>query len=180
MIKKLLTLVAIAIVMTSCGGNTETTEGENQETTTIENTQEEIELIAIGDFDSKAGDFVDKEIMVEGIVDHICKHGGKKLFLVSDDGDLHVEGEERFDESLAGSEVIVNGIVREFRVDEAYCLKMEEDNIQSHKSGETDETLYERKIGEIQFYRDSMLTASVDHISFYSVEYVSLEVKEIK
>ena len=80
--------------------------------------------------------------------------------------------------ALIGSEIIVNGIVREFRVDEAYCLKMEEDNIQSHKTGETDESLFERKMGQIQFYRDSMATANTDHLSFYSVEYVAHQLKE--
>lgn len=145
----------------------------------MEDVTVEVPVLALGEFDNKAGEYIDREIMVEGIVDHVCKHGGKKLFLVSEEGDVHVESEERFDETLAGSQVVVNGIVREFRVDEAYCLKMEEDNIQSHKKGETDEDLYAQKMEQIKFYRDSMQTAGVDHLSFYSIEYVSLEVKDI-
>jgi hypothetical protein len=111
---------------------------------------------------------------VKGIVDHVCKHGGKKLFLVGDYGDLHVEGEEKFSDSLAGSNVIVTGIVREFRVDEAYCLQMEQDNIKSHSNGQTDKELFEQKKNHIAEYRDSMKVANVDHLSFYSLEYKSL------
>ena len=175
MIRKFLAIGAVAVFLSSCGGNGNSNVNEEQVIT--EDVQVETPMLAIGEFDSKAGEYVDKEVMVEGIVDHVCKHGGKKLFLVSEEGDLHVESDERFDESLAGSEVLVKGIVREFRVDEAYCLKMEEDNIQSHKKGETDEDLYARKMEQIQYYRDSMQTAGVDHLSYYSVEYVSLEVK---
>lgn len=172
MIKKILAIAVIAIIFTSCSGDA----GNNntqEESLIVEPGQTEIAMIAIGEFDGKAGEFVDEEVMVEGIVDHVCKHGGKKLFLVSDDGDLHVESDERFDESIAGSEIIVNGIVREFRVDEAYCLKMEEDNIKSHSEGETDDDLYAQKMENIQWYRDSMTTANTDHLSFYSLEYVS-------
>ena len=176
MMRKVLAIAALGFLMVSCGGNAVNNEQVVDETMVAE----EVAYISIGEFDSKAGAYVDKEVMVEGIVDHVCKHGGKKLFLVSEDGDLHVESEERFDESLAGSEVQVKGIVREFRVDEAYCLQMEEDNIQSHKEGDTDDDLYTRKMEQIQWYRDSMSTAGVDHLSFYSVDYVSLEVKEIE
>jgi hypothetical protein len=105
----------------------------------------------------------------------VCKHGGKKLFLVNDEADVHVESDTRFDDELIGSEVIVTGIVREFRVDEGYCLKMEEDNIASHKEGETDQEQFDNKIAMIQEYRDEMKEKGVDHLSYYSLEYISLE-----
>ena len=174
MIRKFLAFAALAVIVASCGGNGNVSE----EQVITEDVLVEAPMIAIGEFDSKAGEFVEKEVVVEGIVDHVCKHGGKKLFLVSEEGDLHVESDERFDESLAGSEVVVKGVVKEFRIDEAYCLKMEEDNIQSHKKGETDEDLYEMKMAQIQEYRDSMKTSGVDQLSFYSLAYVSLEVKD--
>ena len=177
MIRKFLAFATLAVIVASCGGNGNNG-NVNEEQVITEDVQVEAPMIAIGEFDTKAGEFVEKEVVVEGIVDHVCKHGGKKLFLVSEEGDLHVESDERFDESLAGSEVVVKGVVKEFRIDEAYCLKMEEDNIQSHKKGETDEDLYEMKMAQIQEYRDSMKTAGVDHLSFYSLAYVSLEMKD--
>ncbi len=177
MIKKVLTIVAIAALFASCGGGAGT-DKTNNDTSEVETLEAGIPEIGLGEFDARAGDYVDNEVLVEGIVDHVCKHGGKKLFLVSDDGDVHVESEERFDDEIAGSEIIVTGIVREFRVDEAYCLKMEEDNIQSHKEGETDDENFEMKMEQIEFYRDSMKTAGTDHLSFYSLDYVSHVVKD--
>lgn len=157
--------------MSSCCEDNKKNNEENQEAQ--QSTMTVAPLIVIGEFDIKAGDYVDQEVKVSGIVDHLCKHGGKKLFMVSDEGDLHVESDERFDDQLAGMEITVTGIVREFRVDEGYCLQMEDDNIQSHKEGITGDDLYEQKMEQIKFYRDSMNVAGTDHLSFYSLEYVS-------
>ncbi|OQY04833.1 MAG: hypothetical protein B6I20_02365 [Bacteroidetes bacterium 4572_117] len=170
MIKKFLTIVAIAGLFASCGGEQQTE--ENQTETTVE-TEKTTTEIALGEFDTKAGEFVDQEILVTGIVDHVCKHGGKKILLVNDDGDVHVESETRFNDSIAGSEIIVTGIVREERIDESYLLQMEEDNIKSHSEGETNDDLFNRKKEHIATYRDSMKTTGVDHFSNYSLEYVS-------
>ena len=177
MIKKVLTIVAIAALFASCGGGAGT-DNSNTEVSDVETLEANRPEINLGEFDARAGDYVDKEILVVGIVDHICEHGGKKLLLVSDDGDVHVEAEERFEDEIEGSEIILTGIVTEFRVDEAYCLKMEEDNIQSHKEGETDDENFEMKMEQIEFYRDSMETAGTDHLSFYSLDYVSHVVKD--
>lgn len=166
--KKYLSILAIiALFISACGSGEEARE-TNDSTEVAEVT--EIPFIKIGQFDSLAANYVDKEVQVKGIVDHVCKHGGKKLFLVDDEGDLHVDGEERFSDSLMGNEITVTGIVREFRVDEAYCLKMEEDNIKSHSKGQTEKELFEQKKKQIAEYRDSMKAANVDHLSFYSLE----------
>jgi len=153
-------------------------QSKEQDNTTLF-TKESQQVIALGDFDDIAGDFVDQEVKVKGIVDHVCKHGGKKLLLVNDDGDVHVKAsEERFKEELIGEEIMVTGIVEEFRVDEGYCLQMDEDNMNSHKEGKTDSELYEKKKHNIQAYRDSMTASGVDHLSFYSLVFVSYEIIE--
>ncbi len=170
MFKKILTIVAITGLLASCANEQQTDENNTETTVEMEQTIPEISL---GEFDAKAGEYIDKEVMVSGIVDHVCKHGGKKILLVTDDADVHVESETRFDDSLTGNEILLTGIVKEFRVDEGYCLQMEEDNIKSHSKGDTDDELFARKKEQISFYRDSMKTAESDHISYYSLEYVS-------
>jgi hypothetical protein len=175
MIKKLLTLAAIVGLFTNC--QTEQNNTEAQENTTenvAQNQQEAIPEINITDFDAQAANYVGKEVKVKGIVDHVCKHGGKKLLLVADSADIHVESDSRFDEKIVGSEVMLVGKVKEFRVDEAYCLKMEEDNIKSHSEGKSDDKLFEQKKKQIAAYRNSMEKAGTDHLSFYSLEFVSL------
>lgn len=167
--KKVLLIVSFLAVVISCA---DASKKKDKEVTN----EVETNLIVLADFDEKAGDFIGKEVQVQGIVDHVCKHGGKKILLVNDDADVHVESETRFDDDLMGSEITVKGIVTEFRVDEAYLLKKEEDHIQSHKEGADSEEAYNEKMEHLQAYRDLMKEEEVDHLSYYSMDYVSHEV----
>ncbi len=172
--KNLFILLAATLLL-ACGSPEKP--GENPEELTI---NQEIPELSIADFDEKAGEFVNSDVMISGIVDHVCKHGGKKLLLVSDDGDVHITSDERFDDALIGEEVKLIGTVEEFRVDEGYCMQMDEDNIKSHSEGDSDDELFESKKHSIQVYRDSMETAGVDHLSYYSLVFVSFENDEEK
>jgi hypothetical protein len=167
--KKLSIILVLILAFLACKNEEKKVE-ESTETTEIVT---EIPMLAIADFDTKAGDFVSKEIKIKGIVDHVCKHGGKKLLLVTDEAQVHVVSDERFDEALIGSEIDVKGVVLEEVIDEAYCLKMEEDNIKSHSEGQSNDDQFEAKKQHIQEYRDYMKANNTDHISNYSLQYVS-------
>jgi hypothetical protein len=167
--KNILLVLLISIVSFSCKSDKKA-EAQNEEKT-IEIV--EIPKVALGEFDTKAGEFIGKEVEITGIVDHVCKHGGKKLLLVTDEGDAHVVSDERFDEALMGSEIKLVGVVLEERIDEAYILKMEEDNIKSHSEGASNEEQFNNKKKHLQEYRDKMEKEGIDHISNYSLQYVS-------
>ncbi len=166
--KKIVFVLVMALAVISCKTDDKKAGAANKTAETAE-----IPFLALGEFDAKAGEFLNKEVKVKGIVDHVCKHSGKKVFLVTDKGDVHINGEERFDEALTGNEITFTGIVVEERIDEAYCLKMEEDNIKSHKEGASNKDQYDVKMKMIQKYRDQMKTENTDHISLYSLNYVS-------
>ncbi len=170
--KKVVMLVILSAFFIACNNKSDNVD-ENATPGVAEYQLTQLEL---GEFDTTAEEFVDKEVKIVGIVDHVCKLGGKKLFLVNDNGEVHVESDNRFDDELIGSEVIVTGIVREFRVDEGYCLQKEEDNIKNHTEGVDNQEKYEEKMAHIQEYRDEMVERGVDHLSFYSLEFVTLEV----
>lgn len=165
--KKIIFLLAVIISVISC-------KTENKKIQEVEKVNAiETPMLALSEFDTKAGEFVNKEIKVQGIVDHVCKHGGKKILLATNDAKVHINSEERFDEALKGSEIYVSGIVVEERIDEAYCLKMEEDNIKSHSEGVSNKEQFEAKKEHIQQYRDQMKAENIAYISNYSLKYVS-------
>lgn len=175
--KKILVILVITGFTFSCSQNesNQTDEAISADVAEASKTPQ----IDVAAFDLEAGNYVNKEIVVSGLVDHVCKHSGKKLKLVADgDKSIHVESETRFNEDLIGSEITLNGVVRELRIDEAYCLQMEEDNIAKHKEGETNEEDFTHKQQMIQDYRDSMAVAQVDHLSFYTLDFVALEKKD--
>ncbi|UMB61680.1 hypothetical protein MHL31_05600 [Lutibacter sp. A80] len=167
--KNLLFLIIISALAFSC---------KSDKKSEVQNKEEAIEIldtpkVSLSEFDTKAGDYVGKEIEVTGIVDHVCKHGGKKILLVTDEGDAHIVADERFDEALMGEEIKVIGIVLEERIDEAYLLKMDEDNIKSHSEGASNEEQFNNKKKHLQEYRNKMKKEGIDHISNYSLQYVS-------
>ena len=178
MMKKSIIILSLLVLSISCADNNKKDNKTEVENIEVTEKAANIPVLALADFDINAAKWVDKEVQVNGIVDHVCKHGGKKLFLVSDDGDVHVESETRFDDELVGNEIMVTGIVKEFKIDESYCLLKEEDHIQNHKEGTDSDEVYAQKIEEIQSYRDSMKVAGVDHLSFYSLDYVSHQINK--
>lgn len=172
MIRKFLILFFAVVFFTACSN-----ENENTDENGVDSTASEMTVVTVANFDNDVADYVDEQVKITGIVDHVCKHGGKKILLVEDGTDqgVHVESEEPFDETLVGSEVTVIGIVREFKVDEAYCQKLETEDSEQHIEGEDHEDEINQRKEQAQFFRDSMKNAGIDHISFYSLEFVSFE-----
>jgi hypothetical protein len=113
MYKNFLMILVAATVLMSCGQNTASQDEQTaqEEVVVIEPT-----IIALADFSEKAGALVGQEVVLEGSVIHVCKHGGKKMFITADDPDVRIKittGEETvsFDTELEGSYIKVHGIV---------------------------------------------------------------------
>ena len=43
---------------------------------------EEIVPVSLSDFEVKAEELVGKQVMLSGTVDHVCKHGGQRMFVI--------------------------------------------------------------------------------------------------
>ncbi len=114
MIKNVFAILVVALVLFACG---------NKET------KDEITKIDVNEFVENAANYVDQTVSIEGTVIHTCEHGGKKMF-ISDDESRKVKitaGEDipKFEQTLEGSDVIVEGIVKELRIDENYLVEWE-------------------------------------------------------
>ncbi len=115
MLKNVLIFAFIALIMASCGNATqEQSQATEQETEAVA----EVVQVAVIDFPAEAENLVGKEVFIEGTVIHVCKHGGKKMFIVGDeDPDVRIkvttDGEmvAAFQPELEGSYVKVKGIV---------------------------------------------------------------------
>jgi len=113
----------------------------------------------VSHFAEKADGLVGKEVEISGMVTHVCKHGGKKMFLMSDDPDVQVKiitGEKvaAFPAELEGSNVWVVGIV------EAEEIEVEED----HEEGEEHEEDEDHK--------------NIYHVKQYSISCLKYKVVE--
>lgn len=192
--KKVFLLLTVAVFMFACG-NQAKTDAENDATadsTNVEN--EEMVVIKAHELMAQAGDFVEKEVMVEGTAVHVCAHGGKRMFLVSDTTDERLKvtaGEDigAFKQEDVGGEYVVTGVVKEMKVDEEYLNNWEkeikeesgdEHHIHDGKHGEG-ETHHEHDaatdLAKVEAMRTELKESGKDHLSFYSIEAKSYKKK---
>lgn len=140
--------------------------------------KEKISTIAVDDFQSKAENLVDKEIFITGTVDHVCKHGGKRLQLIGskEDARLKIEAGEnisKFNKEIEGDEIQVHGLVKELRIDEAYLNDWEAE-VKDHHKPEDQE--YKDDMKRIKNMREQVKNSEKGYLSFYSLDAIDFKV----
>ncbi|MBC8313953.1 MAG: hypothetical protein H8E51_00485 [Bacteroidetes bacterium] len=181
MIKKLLPLLFIGLMLAfACNqGPKETTE---------ETTADSV-LLAVATFNTDASAYVDQPVWIEGTAYHVCKHGGKRMFIVGDNDSVMVEittGPDvvMFDEALVGSRVNVLGILKEERIDDKYLNEWEAEVMtpeENHEAGLHEGTKGhedqpdEDKLEQINDLREQLKESGNDYLSFYSIEAIYFE-----
>jgi len=194
--KYMLIFTVIALIATSCDceDNSKETKANDNSVAVVD----EVATVNMVDFDDKVGDYVGKKIRIKGTVDHICSHGGQKLFVVSEGSDARVKvtpDEEiaAFNAELEGDKVVITGIVEEQRIDEAYLREWEEEikagsdltddkgegvhlGGKVEKGGEHSDIAEEME--KVNNLRDMIKESGTDHLSFYSILCTDYEVVE--
>ena len=112
-------LIAACFTLVSCGNS------KQQQAQVAEGTV----VLSVDDLMAKAAGLIDQEVTLEGVCTHTCSHGAKKMFLVGSDDTktLRIEAGElgAFDTKVVNNIVVVKGIVKEERIDEAYLQNWE-------------------------------------------------------
>lgn len=123
-----------------------------------------------------AESFLDEPITVKGFVTHVCSHAGKRCFITGDNQEysLRVEasGEiNAFDKELIGTEVVIDGILRERRLTQTEIADMEMDVNERMKLEEdgTSETC-EEELANINEMKEWMQAQGKDYYSIYYVD----------
>jgi hypothetical protein len=199
MIKKIYLLLFVAVIFAACSNHQKPVENE------ITEQEKVVTELTVANFEKMAGDLVGEEIIIKGLVNHTCKHGGKRMFIVAEDTEESVKIEageniDSFDAELEGSDVIVKGLVEELRVDEAYLTEWEaeveadaESELKIHdgdhegehsegeeeaegEEGETEEDHHGSDLEQIENLRKQLKESGKDHLSFFSIKCLSYEV----
>ncbi len=191
--KYIFILIAVALIATSCSNdgksNTDKSKVDNTEKVkTVEPQNEEATIINLADFDTKAADYVGKKVKFKGIVDHVCTHGGQKLFVVDEGSDARIKvtpDDEiaAFNADLVGNKIMIEGIVEEQVVDEDYLREWEEEikagsadndkKDEKHLGGKVEQggenADVSQEMEKVNNLRKMIKDSGTDHISFYSV-----------
>jgi hypothetical protein len=186
--------IILIFVFGSCQQNTE----NKQDNTIAELTSEEVVAVDLADFESNAESLTGHKVLLRGTVDHVCKHGGQKMFLVKLDSDVRVkittgENMAAFNTELEGETVKLTGIVDEQRIDEAYLRDWEQEILAGPVEGENSEHGEKVHMGEhngepvveenpelkqINEYRKMIEDSGKEYISFFSVTCLDYEVED--
>lgn len=186
------TFFAMAVAGTSCGNSNPKKAAD--ETTIVQSSAYEVDHLL-----ATAADNIDKEVTVEGVCTHICKHGGRKIFLMGSDDTqtIRIEGGEvgKFDQKCVNNIVKVTGILKEQRIDEAYLqnweAQLKAQTAEKHGDDEAAGCDTEKKArGEVANTPEARIanfrariakqqeTTGKDYLSFYHVEATSYEVQQ--
>jgi len=98
--------------------------------------------ISLSDIITKPESFLNKTVTTVGTVDHVCKHGGKKMliFASTPEESIHVNASDTvtiFNAEINGSDVLVTGIVKENKTTKAQVIKMMSEREEAVEKGNT-------------------------------------------
>jgi len=91
--------------------------------------QNQIVIVSLDTLVEKVGDYVDKQVTIEGKIVHICGVDGKKMKLRNENGVIvKIEAGdtfEKFDKAFNGKELKITGVVKESRTGKEYISEIE-------------------------------------------------------
>ena len=145
MLRNLLLILMASIIAWSCGNQQSASQEQAAEEEVV--VKEDPVVMSLADFKTNAETLVGKEVVLEGTVIHVCKHGGQKMFITADDPDIRIKitpGEEMaaFDVELEGSDVKVVGVVEAMEAEVVGEGQLAEEG--EHEEDEDHENIYHK------------------------------------
>lgn len=116
--RKIIFLFFLVVVM-ACQSKKQPTSEKQEVPEIVEHTKLANDTIWTVDALTKTSDsLLNREVRVEGLVTHVCKHSGKRLHLTGNSEDVKIRVEamgniDQFERALEGSTIIVKGILRQ-------------------------------------------------------------------
>jgi len=126
---------------------------------------------------------VGKEVTVRGTVTHVCKHSGKKCFIMDDDGVTSLQvmagGDiTAFGQDLMGSEIKATGIIKEHRIEKEAIDYNEKEATEEkkHHHGEGSMEKCEAVLSNVKMMREWMEKNNKDYFAIYYVDGLKYEI----
>lgn len=135
--KNLIFVGILAFIVFGCSNQNNRQQAENEEL------KAETVVYSIDNLYENAPELVDKEVVIEGTVMHVCKHGGERCFLMGSNEDINIRieaGEKigAFGQELMGSDLVITGILKEVKTEaDAHNPDREHGEEQSEEDEET-------------------------------------------
>jgi len=145
---RILALVVVTLVAISCSNKKQ----NEQEATGGKEKKGKTEVLKVSEILDRPENYVNNEITVQGMVVHVCQHGGKKLHVseAGSDQKLRIKAGENmspFEREIEGSMVQITGEYTEERIDQDYIDKLKKGDSEEHHDHAEEEAEEESKNG---------------------------------
>lgn len=170
-------LSLMIIVLLACQSKKNATTNEDSEQVLTST-----DAVAIDKLLGNAEKNVGKEVFIEGMVNHTCRHSGRRCFLVNEDESLSIRVEaggdiKSFNQELIGNTIRVKGVLQEKRISTAYIDEFEA-KVKEQKDTEQGGEHCNAQMQNIKKMRNWMKQHSKEYYPVYFVEGESYEVVE--
>ena len=157
MVKQLLFLFVVIATLSSCTGNTKNS------TYTIDELMSTIETQ------------VGQEVKVSGTVNHVCKHAGRKCFIVNENEDLSLQIMaggiiKSFDNDLVGTKIEAVGVVKEHRVEKEQIDEREKTAQDLMQEEESSHEQCQAMLNNVAQMREWMNKNKKDYYAIYYID----------
>ena len=127
-----------------------------------------------------AESFIDEPITVRGYVTHTCKHAGRRCFLTGEGQKHSIRVEAKgeiggFNRELEGSQLQVNGILRERRLTQIEIADMEKSVNERLEQEDGSAETCEAELANINEMKDWMKAHGKDYYSIYYIDGLNYE-----
>jgi hypothetical protein len=124
--RKLFLFVVLTVLVFACGNR------QNQ----IKTAEDTVVVLTVDELMASPANYVDQEVVISGLITHVCKHGGQRCFVMgaSDDVSIRVEAGDEIDafkQEHVGDELKITGILRLVPVDGGHACSEDEKSAQS-------------------------------------------------
>lgn len=173
----LLTFFCLIALSYSCNQNTKTTNENVAVSKAAEITYQKVdEIFATGE------KLTGKTVHVRGIIEHVCKHGGKRFKIINPGGknELKIELGENFkpvDQSILGNTVRVSGKLVTVDMDADKVKQWEQEMRDKHK-GEENTPHFKEEIAYIQSIHKKITDGEIPYFTMCTVDCEKYEFEE--
>ena len=170
--------VAVALTFASCQGNQKKAQADEA----VAEVKSEAVVLTPEKVIADGANLVGQEVEIEGTVDHVCHHGGKKCRLAGTTEGAWIQvmarGEiKEFSQDLVGTAIVVKGTVKERQITKEMVAEQEKATQEAMDKAENKEAKAHcsSSMGNVAKMKQWMVDNNKDFYPVYFVEGVSFK-----
>ena len=136
-------------------------------------------ILSIKEFLSLSEDFSNRTVIVEGIIEHLCRHSEKRFKIINPEGNYELKVEtcenlDRPEQSDIGKKIKIKAKVIPEQMD-MEALSNWEDSIRKNHAGEEETDHFKEEIAIVQQAKDKIISGQITYYITYKAEAIAYE-----